>query len=142
MKIGEPTSRPTRPDRMCASFPADRALARRRAPKLVDPCPSDTGPPSPQGLTRLPVPMIVGPLFTIRAWSRRTVQQAFQSGARPGAAPASIFAADSLLGITHYGSKRRYESHANGQEPTPRLAGWLTAVSDERGSGFPGPLLS
>jgi hypothetical protein len=41
---------------------ADRALARRRAPKLVDPCPSDTGTPSPQGLTRLSVPMIVGPL--------------------------------------------------------------------------------
>src|SRR3982751_5853429 len=32
--------------------------------------------------------------FTIRAWSRRTVHQTFQSGARPGAAPASISAAD------------------------------------------------
>jgi hypothetical protein len=38
--------------------------------------------------------------FTIRAWSRRTVRQTFfpsrecQSGARPGAAPASISAAD------------------------------------------------
>src|SRR6516164_1255878 len=38
--------------------------------------------------------------FTIRAWSRRTVRQAFfhsmecQSGARPGAAPAGIAAAD------------------------------------------------
>jgi len=38
--------------------------------------------------------------FTIRAWSRRTVRQTFfpprecQSGVRPGAAPASISAAD------------------------------------------------
>src|SRR3954470_17425706 len=32
--------------------------------------------------------------FTIRAWSRRTIHQTFQSGARPGAAPASISAAD------------------------------------------------
>src|SRR4051812_19038573 len=38
--------------------------------------------------------------FTIRAWSRRTVRQTFlqsmecQSGARPGAAPAGISAAD------------------------------------------------
>ena len=31
--------------------------------------------------------------FTIRAWSRWTVHQTFQSGARPGAAPASISAA-------------------------------------------------
>src|SRR4051812_48845254 len=31
--------------------------------------------------------------FTIRAWSRRTIHQTFQSGARPGAAPASISAA-------------------------------------------------
>ena len=34
-------------------------------PKLVDPCPSDTGTPSPQGLTRLSVPMIVGPLYLV-----------------------------------------------------------------------------
>ena len=39
-------------------------------------------------------------VFTIRAWSRRTARQTFfpsrecQSGARPGAAPASISAAD------------------------------------------------
>ena len=66
--------------RRCVLLRGDRALARRRAPKLVDPCPSDTGPPSPQGLTRLSVPMIVGLLFTNWRWSRRTVHQVFQSG--------------------------------------------------------------
>ena len=44
----------------CA-FVADDALTRGRAPKIVGLCPSDAGTPSPMGLTRLSVPMIVGP---------------------------------------------------------------------------------
>src|SRR5947209_7953600 len=48
-----------RSDGRAALSGADRALARRRAPKPVDPCPSDTRTPSPQGLTRLSVPMMI-----------------------------------------------------------------------------------
>ncbi len=41
---------------------AEDALTRGRARKIVGLCPSDPGTPSPMGLTRLSVPMIVGPL--------------------------------------------------------------------------------
>jgi hypothetical protein len=50
------------PVQTAAPFGAERALTNGRAQKIVGLCPSATGTPSPPGLTRLSVPMIVGPL--------------------------------------------------------------------------------
>ncbi len=58
-----------RPDGQGACFRARSRLASGLAPKLIGLCPSDTGTPGPQGLTRLSVPMIVGPLHEVREFA-------------------------------------------------------------------------
>jgi hypothetical protein len=44
-----------------ACLQAEDALTKGRAQKIVGHCPSDAGTPSLRGLTRLSVPMVVGP---------------------------------------------------------------------------------